>query len=452
MTDLGAKFKHKDVDLKEHRAKFVYESLEDILKPKTEIDQYLKIMKNAKDAINSLDPRIKAYSPEEYNKIFWNDESHETGNHLIVTDTYGEERSDEDMILFGSYNVSINKSGTDIEANWEPYPEDPIIGLNNFLLHLQSQINDFDNDDRFVNESMEDILKPKQRDEILNAINKKEYDDDLKALTTLSTYLFSDLRSFNYVVGYRWNPKNNQPYIETNFTDEVREYYLNAAKKMGKSPIKVKVLEGGHRGSKLLNLFYTLNGFNDIKLINHRQEDLVFDYVYEGDYAFFGRTDGKHIFLIPDDFFTKMNESIERILRPKSNKQIKQDFLEIINNSENFVDATELFNPNSGIEFIRFIEEACNAMESQLKDVKIISDKLSNDNNVYEAIEKLFLKLAFKDKSKNIIMRKSDHTYHANPIFKIGFAYAYEFYGVNFLFFDHPHLVNLIEKWEKLPI
>ena len=124
----------------------------------------------------------------------------------------------------------------------------------------------------------------------------------------------------------------------------------------------------------------------------------------------------------------------------------------IINNSENFVDPTELFNQNSGIEFIRFIEEACNAMESQLKDVKIISDKLSNDNNVYEAIEKLFLKLAFKDKSKEIIMRKSDHTYYVNPIFKMGFAYAHDFYGVNFLFFDHPHLVNLIEKWEKLPI
>jgi len=143
-TTDGSNFKHKDLPL-------VSESVENFLKPKSkeEIAHLEQKFEEYKDRINDIHPLIRAYNTNEWNQVmlkYFDPESEEdmfeSGVHLIVTDSH--ELEDENLqILGGSYSVEMKPDG-DIVAHWDPYPEEPIVGIDNLVEHLTDLAADYE--------------------------------------------------------------------------------------------------------------------------------------------------------------------------------------------------------------------------------------------------------------------------------------------------------------------
>lgn len=125
---------------------YINEGFQDVLKPKQgkELEEALQKLQHVKDTINEVDPRIIAVSPEEYGEMYPDQaEDFEKGNYLIVMDNEDELDFGDDGVLGGAYSVTL---GPDLQvyAEWMPYPEEDIIGLNNFIERLHMMIDFYD--------------------------------------------------------------------------------------------------------------------------------------------------------------------------------------------------------------------------------------------------------------------------------------------------------------------
>lgn len=126
------------------------ESMSDILagKKPEEIAEYERILKHAKEQIEKVSPLIVAYTPSEYNEKVkqWfknpdEDDFEQRQFMLIVMDRDPEELPEylynEAEPLGGTYDVTLNRDN-EIVAEWTPYPEELIVGLDNFINHLKT--------------------------------------------------------------------------------------------------------------------------------------------------------------------------------------------------------------------------------------------------------------------------------------------------------------------------
>ena len=80
----------------------------------------------------SINASIEAncYTPENETDPEWNKTTF-----FHVLDIYKKCMTDDDCIIHGAYFVELSKEGK-VEFQWQPYPEDPIIGVENFIDHI----------------------------------------------------------------------------------------------------------------------------------------------------------------------------------------------------------------------------------------------------------------------------------------------------------------------------
>ena len=87
-----------------------------------------------KKEINKVNPKfIIAYDSNDYPPV--DDTDTLDVNHLLVTDN-PQLQNDEDLLMWGAWIISIKNNK--LYAVWGCYPEEPIIGLNNFITHLKN--------------------------------------------------------------------------------------------------------------------------------------------------------------------------------------------------------------------------------------------------------------------------------------------------------------------------
>jgi len=123
--------------------KFISESMNDILKPKSsnEIQKVLFKLNEIKNIINNIDPRIKAYTLQEWLTEFpWQKDDWVNGYYLIITNDINKTED----ILNGGFSVSLINDNI-VKAEWLPYPEETIIGIDNFISALKELIREYDN-------------------------------------------------------------------------------------------------------------------------------------------------------------------------------------------------------------------------------------------------------------------------------------------------------------------
>jgi len=162
---------------------------------------------------------------------------------------------------------------------------------------------------KLVYESINDILKPKTKEQIINDINKKfNYNDLLKELYTYPT-LNNYLNNFVFIKLLYLQNK----YKQFNLTDEAIEIIKNGVNNLNKSLNELFAINPSFHIQGLNGfLWKVLNGLNDnIKIVEKAR---IFDRVYEGnDYLFYSlfNTRDFALFIIPNnilDYYFKINE------------------------------------------------------------------------------------------------------------------------------------------------
>jgi len=171
---------------------------------------------------------------------------------------------------------------------------------------------------QFVAESIEDILKPKSKEEILKNLKKAyNYNELNELIFELSTYLETYLKHFSFtkhlwLKDSKW--KNNRiirrsiygdsNYGDVDVTKEAKLDIIDACKNI-KNKKRLKAIQLNFGGMDLLTRFFAKIGL--FKNKNSYDKDLSdnkpFKWIYRGeDYAYLGNPDGFALFIVPEDF------------------------------------------------------------------------------------------------------------------------------------------------------
>jgi len=336
---------------------------------------------------------------------------------------------------------------------------------------------------KFVYEALNDILKPKSDEEIKTALKNLYRPKDLRMILDSSKNLKDFLNTF-YLQKSLWDKDTKHPeykklevitpgskwqYPVFNVTEEAKKIILKCTDRLKFSPEKLKVIQtsAGLNSNPLINFMYKLNGMRNS--VKHSNNDIIEYRYYGDDYAFFGNSNGWAIFIIPPNFINKIygiRESVENILKPKSNEEIKNSLKNVINNLNTvnvseFIDSLEKYISTNGLSAqeakrnIKEILHVCKLMNSDTVDVEFINE----EDPGYETVFNLFHTLNTKtikntvgNKSKFRIYKTHGMTYTVNIETKTVMGSNSDFNSSDTIFFDYPYLMSIIDKWENLQI
>jgi len=141
----------------------------------------------------------------------------------------------------------------------------------------------------------------------------------------------------------------------------------------------------------------------------------------------------------------KVNELLGNdILRPKSDAEIRQASLSMIQTLENIQSAKDYEEEDTANELKRIAD----AMNSDVNDLKFIVE----EEEGYEQVESIVRRISAAHRPIQYVKIEGiDLNFSIRPDIKIAFGNNKDFDGLNMILFDYPHLVSLIEQWEKLP-
>ena len=134
-------------------------------------------------------------------------------------------------------------------------------------------------------------------------------------------------------------------------------------------------------------------------------------------------------------------EAMSDVLKPKSEDEIlylSADFLK----DESVKAGDMMYDAENEEDFNRLLK----TMKSDLSDVHMFEDW--DDVHAYEQGETILRKVSADNSAPYIHVSDRDFEYAVNPKAKIAFGNSYSV-GLNVIFFNYPHVINLIEKWGK---
>lgn len=489
-TELGSKFKHKDVSLTE--AKFVYNYIiENYLESDNigyNVGQYLYHVTPKKNI-----PQIKknGFIPKDgisiNNKPFKNRLYFATS--LIaaydLSVNFGSYKYNGEYVIFKLKSDCINKG----------YKEDPLFAHGIYvdypipyaysidIINVSDLFGKFnENDIEKLYESVGDVLKPKSSEEVQIALKQAYRPKDLKMVLAAAPNLKDYIKTFHMEKKlfdldpthpeYRKleiiTPGDTWKYTLFNVTEPAANIILKSLDKFNAPVEKIKVIEtrSGLSSNPLIQFMYKLN---NLRKIIHNSNSIIDYHYYGDDYAFFGNSDGWNIFVIPPDFINKIyeiKESVENVLKPKSKEEIRGNIKDIINGL-NTVNVSEFINEltddiefkQQGIDEYNEIQKTikdtlhlCRLMKSAPANVEFINEEDEN----YETLLNLFHSFDSQTRNKTPkgpslfrIFKGKGMTYSVNVETKTVIGHNSDFNSPNVLFFDYPHLMIVIDKWEK---
>jgi hypothetical protein len=158
---------------------------------------------------------------------------------------------------------------------------------------------------KLVKESLDDILKPKSKEQLLKDLKDKFIISDIK-LTFNSGYDFNEFikifRRNKYYQGI-FIGKNLKNYERKDFTEEAIQEFIKAKNKLElyNPNCYLKLFNISNKNNTFISLMFSFNKSKNIKKYFNK----IFDEIYMGDdYAFFNGNN-LSIFIIPNTFIKK---------------------------------------------------------------------------------------------------------------------------------------------------
>jgi len=139
-----------------------------------------------------------------------------------------------------------------------------------------------------------------------------------------------------------------------------------------------------------------------------------------------------------------VNEALSDVLKPKSSE-------EILKATEEFL--RDQSSDGGDVAFMDYEEEKEEVFDRMLKIMKTDIGDLHffEDGNYpeeYDRAENILRKVSASHKAPYIHVEDSDFNYAINKNAKITFGTS-PTSGFNVIFFNYPHVINLIKKWGK---
>jgi len=252
------------------KAKKVYESIEDVLKPVEGGEYYYDVEKIVKDIINSPNP----------NSVF------------KIWTFRGFTSFQKRYIKWAMENGKTPKEAA------HKLLDNMLDGNNEFV---------------FEGTGIGDILKPKSEEELEDA--KKQAKNKMAMDKNVMREWYQASNAWDYLMGKPnigmppfhfeiedyWNPETKEYEKIKDVTQEAGQMIADAARKINPDTSKVKVLERSRMGNVLIN--FIRDKMQSVFQTGETTGDKIFHYTYSGDdMAYFGRNDGFNLFLVSEDF------------------------------------------------------------------------------------------------------------------------------------------------------
>lgn len=482
-TELGAKFVHKEIGLDE--------GMIDILKGKSHEEAWAQLPWKVKDFWKKL------------KQDFPNAKFHWSNNKIRIYQEYGVFQIFYHRLAYYIAFTKQHWSGVDVFNIWMRSPENRndfmvaghVRSYEEFKKDLMKLDKEFNEDTEdygdvpadYVQESVSDVLKPKDPQSIMSHFKQKYNFNVLQTEFLTYPYLDEYFKDFYferdlYVKDPKWSKYATPDYLQSkslpggyqtiDITKEAKETIIESTKNIKtKRPLKALQFNWANFGDldSLRRFFNDLNLKNGVRgdnpLWKHFGDNDAFKWAYYGEeYSYLGNSDGFALFIVPDDFIKKffgVNESISDILKPKSIEDIKQSVIELVENLEETQNVAEFIDQtiDEDPDVCQELEDLCASMGSDPGNVEFIIE----ESKGYEEIQKITNIIDEKSNSKRNMIGRAEHpltyenmSYRINPVAKLAWGYPNDFNGMNIIFFDYPKLLRSIKKvefaWEKYQI